>query len=254
MNKYIVVVTSTAVKKSHDPDAGKNGDLKQEQEIEVTDQQNGYGFISHPVKGWVNMNDLSAVNVVPPDLPLVTTEQIVSESTSESLNLYRAMLGNERPNIGWLGINTGSFDIIPLLPNRKLEKGDPLKLDAAQVEAIQKLNPDGGGFTAKQKWNWLVDDIGNRDVMAYDESADEYRIPSPGISGGALVNVLKVSGDFAEIETLSGDIPDNLPSHLVFTWYGFAGSKLFIPYGGVKFPVLFSQTSAYVPLLWLEKL
>jgi hypothetical protein len=235
MNKYVVSLTSTFVKKSPISHAEKNGSLKQGQEIEITDQQNRHGHIDSPLEGWVRM---AAVSVV----------------ESEPLNLYRALHGNERPDIGWLDVNLGSFDIIPLLPNPKLEKGDPLKLDAAQVEAIQKLNPDDGEFTAKKKFQWLVDEEGNRDVMAYDEVNDEYRIPSPGISGGALVNVLSIVGKFAKIETLAGAIPEDLPPHLVFTWYGFTtGGALFIPRGGVRFPVLFSEPSAYVPLQWLEK-
>ncbi len=251
MTKFIVTVDSTVVKKSPDSHAKKNGDLKKEQEIEVIEQQNGYGHTGSPIQGWVKMSDLSEVkDVAPHILPREPIEPLIIPG----LNLHRAMHGDERPDIGWLGINKGSFDIIPLLPNTKLEKGDPLKLDAAQVAAIRKLNPDGGGFTAQQKWNWLVDDIGNRDVMAHDDITDEYRIPSPGISGGAHVNVLETMGDFAKIETLAGTIPDNLPSHLVFTWYGFADTKLFKPFGGVQFPVLFSRTSAYVPSAWLVKL
>jgi hypothetical protein len=255
MANYVVSVTSTIVKKSPAPHAGKNGNLKKDQEIEITDQQNGYGHIDSPLKGWVRMADLSAVEAVPLTSPNTIAEAININPTTEPLDLYRALHGNERPDIGWLGINLGSFDIIPLLPNPKLEKGDPLKLDAAQVDAIRKLNPNGSEFTAKKKWRWLVDEEGNRDVMAYDAINDEYRIPSPGISGGAQVNVLSIVGNFAKIETLAGAIPEDLPSHLVFTWYGFTKTGvLFTPCGGVRFPVLFSEPSAYVPLQWLEKL
>ncbi len=255
MEKYVVSVTSTIVMKGPAPHAGKNGNLKKDREIEITDQQDGYGHIDSPLEGWVRMADLSAVEAVSPTPSHTTTETINLNPTTESLNLYRALHGNERPDIGWLGINLGSFDVIPLLHNPKLEKGDPLKLDAAQVDAIQKLNPDGSEFTASKKWRWLVDEEGNRDVMAYDVTNDEYRIPSPGISGGAQVNVLSIVGNFAKIETLAGAIPEGLPPHLVFTWYGFTkGGALFTPCGGVKFPVLFSEPSAYVPLQWLEKL
>jgi len=114
------------------------------------------------------MAALSAVEAISLTSSDVITEKVDLSLISEPLNLYRALHGDERPDIGWLDINLGSFDIIPLLPNPKLEKGDPLKLDAAQVEAIRKLNPDDGEFTAKKKFHWLVDEEGTRDVMAYD--------------------------------------------------------------------------------------
>src|SRR3989304_1878801 len=84
----------------------------------------------------------------------------------QEVNRYRALHGNERPDIGELGLNVGSFDIIPLLPNPIFIKGGALNLTGEQAASIFAMNPDGNGFTALQKRNWFVGEQGNKDVMA----------------------------------------------------------------------------------------
>jgi hypothetical protein len=243
MALYIVVATSTIVRNRPALNASKRGDLKKGKQIEIEKQEGAFGFTSSPILGWVSLGDLMPAEAPPAPV--------------EGPNLYRALNGHKRPDIGWLDINIGSFDIIPLLPSPKTQKGESLTLSRDQVDAIRQLNPDGGGYTARQKWNWLVDIAGGtRDVMSFDEGTGKYRIPVPGISGGALVNVLGITNRFALIETLTDDIPDELPDYLVFTWYAFTKRDppiLYTPYGGVRFPVLFSQPQAYVPLDWLVK-
>jgi hypothetical protein len=71
MTKYIIAVLSTPVKKSPSQDAGKNGDLKRGSVVDITDQQNGYGFQTL-LRGWIKMGDVLLYEAQPTPTPVPT--------------------------------------------------------------------------------------------------------------------------------------------------------------------------------------
>jgi hypothetical protein len=167
------------------------------------------------------------------------------------VNLYRAMTGDKRPDIGWLGRPYGTFDNIPLLENPKFEKGRGIELSAQQIERIMSWNN-------QERFNWLVSHDNKTDmVLAYDETTGIYRQHTPEVSGGALVNVLEFVGNFAKIECWDAafDLPLNLPPHLLYVWRALTlDGTSYIPRGGVVFPILYWRPWAYLPAVWLEKI
>jgi hypothetical protein len=172
------------------------------------------------------------------------------------IELYRTLHGTERPDTYYLGVNYGSFDVASqLLPLPKYGNNPPgIILNDAQVNYIKALNGND-----PKKWSWLVDEAGTRKVLAKNEDGRIW-IPVPICSGGNLVAVVEIRKEFVRILTVPADrpIPDNLPPYLCHLWYGVyipeKGGKIFIPAGGVYYPLLAEGSSAWVPLSGLVKI
>lgn len=185
------------------------------------------------------------------------------------LNLYRAMLGSERPDIGWLSRPYGTFDNIPLLERMYLEKGRGLNLTHQQWDMTKAWNPDSNGFTQNEKLNWLTSSENGTDmVLSYDPALDIYRQHTPEVSGGAIVNVLGIETSpggmqFARIQcwNWTNPFPMEIPYPLGYVWTalypptpGYPNGKSYTPRGGVRFITQYWRDWAYLPLDWLEKI
>lgn len=176
------------------------------------------------------------------------------------VNLYRVLLGNERPAIGWLDPPLGTFDNVPLLENMKLEKGAGINLTDQQWKNIVDLNPDGDGpeETQQKKIAWLESsDNATNMVMEYNSATGIHRIHTPEVSGNSLVNVLNVVGNFAIVECwdVSNPFPENWPFPLVFKWRALTLSGAsYEPRGGIRFPTVYWRSWAYLPFKWMKKL
>jgi hypothetical protein len=172
------------------------------------------------------------------------------------IELYRTLHGTERPDSYYLGPNYGSFDVASQLFSLPKYGNKPpgIILNDAQVNYIKALNGND-----PKKWSWLVDQAGNRKVLS-ERGDGTIWLPAPICSGGNLVAAVETKGEFVRILTVPADgpIPDNLPPYLCHLWYGIPapekGGKIFIPAGGVYYPLLAEGSSAWVPLSCLVKI
>lgn len=193
-------------------------------------------------------------------LDLVDGSTVIFDNSK--LNLKRVLHGDERPDIGWLQPNIGSFDIVPICPDARMLKGDPVKLTLQHMDVILSLNPDSNGWTRQEKINWLTSNEGRNDMFLAMDEVGNWRIPSPGVCGGAIVNVLWEKNNMSAIQCLdmSNPLPTTFPEHLAFQWYGIgmraSEGDLYhwLARGGIITPVMFSSTFGYIPTAWTKSI
>lgn len=181
-----------------------------------------------------------------------------------NLNLHRVMFGWERPDIGWLGRPYHTFDNVPYLERKIFEKGAGVEI-TGHWPMIQAINPDDGIYTSKEKTNWLQSTTaGATDMPVKYDDLGRFWVHTPEVSGGALVNVLDIDGDFAIAECwdASKALPEQIPAHFIYTWSALYGpilpdyptGKTWYPKGGVKFISFYWRDWAYLPYRWLVKI
>jgi hypothetical protein len=239
------------IRKTPSKESMKVGVYKPLTKIEVLEIVDGWGRSD---KGWFSMRWVMTDTAVG-TTSYPTNDTLPSPQINKPFELYRTLHGTERPDTYYLGVNYGSFDVASqLLPLPKYGNKPPgIILNASQVNYIKAINGND-----VQKWHWLVDEAGTRKVLAGNE-AGRIWIPVPICSGGNVVAVVEIKDEFARILTVPADrpIPDNLPPYLCHLWYGVAslekGGKIFIPAGGVYYPLLAEGSSAWVPLNGLVK-
>jgi len=232
------------IREAPSKDSMKVGVYKPLTLIEILEIVNGWGRSD---KGWFVMRWIMTI-------PSVDTPP--SPQFDKPIELYRTLHGTERPDTYYLGVNYGSFDVASqLLPLPKYGNKPPgIILNDAQINYIKTINGNDA-----QKWSWLVDEAGTRKVLSKNEDGRIW-IPAPICSGGNIVAVVEIKDKFARILTVPADrpIPDNLPPYLCHLWYGVTipkkGGKIFIPAGGVYYPLLAEGSSAWVPLSGLVKI
>jgi hypothetical protein len=227
--RYITTATVTVF--STPFGIGKRDTIGKGKIVNVISSRFKYSFIDSPVRGWVMSGLLQPYEATVP-LPL-------------DANIWRTVRGDKKPR--WYkpeGINYGSFDIGWLLDADKLVKPQSVRLEKKHINYILWLNSGN-----QMKVNWLIDQTGTKDVLAYDEATKKYWIPVPCFSGNNLVKVLEWKGNFARIETVpvGGTLPDTLPPHLLHTWWAFTlVGKYYQPLGGVVYPLFTTGSSAWV--------
>lgn len=209
-------------------------------------EKNGYSYIDSPVIGWVKTSNLKDPVVVPPPPPPPVT----------GLNLWRTKYADEIKDPAYRpeGVNVGSFAIMWLLPSQKIVKPDGWNLSDTTCKSIRVMNQNDS-----IKWNWLVDQAGTRKILSQDEATQIVRLPVPCMSAGNLVNVLEETDQFCRIQTVKHDsfIPGDIIEvpYLTHTWMGYTkAGVIFRPAGGVLWPLLARDTSAWVIKSGLEKI
>ena len=205
----------------------------------------------------VDKNSSPIVNKTPESVVDKNLSPTANKSTAfvadEPFELYRTLHGTDRPDDYYLGPNYGSFDVasqLLALP-RYGNKPAGFVLNTQQINYIKSINGNDA-----QKWSWLVDQAGTRKVLS-EKTDGRIWIPVPICSGGNVVAVVEIKGNFARILTVPADepIPDNLPDYLCHLWYGITKEgRIFIPRNGVHFPLLTQGSSAWVPLSGLERI
>jgi hypothetical protein len=254
-----IAVPFLNIRKAPSKDSMKVGVYKPLTKIEIIEIVDGWGRsdIGWFSMQWVKTNLTSDPPPPPTDdpPPPPTDDTPPSPPVDKPFELYRTLHGTERPDTYYLGVNYGSFDVASqLLSLPKYGNKPPgIILNASQVNYIKAIN----GKDTK-KWGWLVDEQGTRKVLSQKADGSIW-LPVPICSGGNVVAVVEIKEDFARILTVPADkpIPDNLPPYLCHLWYAVSipekGGRIFIPAGGVYYPLLAADSSAWVPLSGLVK-
>jgi hypothetical protein len=232
------------IRKAPSKDSMKVGVYKPLTQIEILEIVNGWGRSD---KGWFVMRWV--MTNPPVDTPS-------PPPVDKPIELYRTLHGTQRPDTYYLGVNYGSFDVASqLLSLPKYGNKPPgIILNDSQVNYIKAINGND-----PKKWSWLVDKAGTRKVLANNDDGRIW-LPVPICSGGNVVAVVETRDEFVRILTVPADRPisDNLPPYLCHLWYGVTipekGGKIFIPAGGVYYPLLAEGSSAWVPLSGLVKI
>lgn len=174
------------------------------------------------------------------------------------LNLYRVKHGTERPIDDPLPANKGSFDISPFYIKPARIKGDPLKIPLGLWNWIAKKSNAyvTSEWSLSQKQNWLIGPNYNDTMYMANDEFGNYRIPSLGVSGGAIINILNTENNFGQVQIwpINQPIPNILPVYLYYLWYQIVPDKPSLVRDGIVCPIIgLPNIDYWLPLEWLIK-